>query len=128
MKYLLFIIWESCCYYLFRKDKLNGSTATTTLYDLSSYILKNDLSQLALGICDIMHSTKVGSAKYPLNRSFVEQGGKTLLHLAVQGNSLATVHCLVMVSYSHHSLFVKILGCIGGIFMFITCAKYETIF
>lgn len=82
-----------------RRERLHETSTTTTLYDLSSYILKNDLSQLALGICDVMRSCKDDTSdKFPLDKSFTEQGGKTLLHLAVQSNSLATVHCLVMVS------------------------------
>lgn len=82
-----------------RHTKLSGNTSTTTLYDLSSYILKNDLSQLALGICDVIRNCKDANVdKFPLDRQFSEQGGKTLLHLAVQSSSLAIVHCLVMVS------------------------------
>ncbi|XP_067941457.1 histone-lysine N-methyltransferase EHMT2-like isoform X2 [Watersipora subatra] len=68
---------------------------TVTVYDLSSYIIKNDLSQLALGICEMLNKSK-SHRLLTLNKELSEQDGKTLLHIAVQSNSLATVHCLVI--------------------------------
>lgn len=79
-----------------------GSSASwlSTLYNLSSCILKNDISQLVVAICDVIRRCEDAepAGKSPLDFQFNEQGGKTLLHLAVQGSSLAIVHSLVMVS------------------------------
>ncbi|KAF6025981.1 hypothetical protein EB796_015710 [Bugula neritina] len=86
------------------QEKLNNAMTSTTLYDLSSYILKNDLSQLALGVCDILGGCRHSKEKFPLDKQFAEQGGKSLLHLSVQSNSLAIVHCLVMVGYGWAAL------------------------
>ena len=105
MNVLLYANHYEVVYIPCRKEKLEGvgssSSLPSTLYNLSSYILKNDLSQLVIAICDVIRRSKNAQSKgkFPLDFQFTEQGGKTLLHLAIQSSSLATVHCLVMVSF-----------------------------
>ena len=79
-------------------------TANFSPHDLSSFILKNDISQLVLGICEMTASHRKQDVDQgdmtpsSLDWQFTEQNCKTLLHLAVQSNSLAAIHCLIVVS------------------------------
>lgn len=96
--------YDLCNYsfvYVFgRKERLESTYVSVSLGDLASYILKNDLSQLVLGLCELVkpHLRPEEDECFILDRQLPQHSERTLLHLAVAANLLAVIHCLLRVS------------------------------